>query len=47
MKLNQLFFCTLGAAALGLTAAASPYGMCAHLHRMPPEEMSLELADKA
>ena len=47
MKLNQLFFCTLGAAALGLTAAASPFGMCAHLNRMPPEEMRRELADMA
>ena len=34
----------LAALALSLTAAESPYGVCAHLNRMPQEEMRRELA---
>lgn len=39
-----LFSGLLAAATLTLTAADSPYGVCAHLNRMPPEEMKQELA---
>ena len=41
---HLLFSGLLAAAMLTLTAAESPYGVCAHLNRMPPEEMKQELA---
>ena len=41
---RQLFPGLLAAATLALAAAESPYGVCAHLNRMPPEEMKQELA---